>query len=203
MIDLIHRQTLTDQIDTARALLDQISAHARCMEIMAQRPEWREAAIYSGVEVARLAIELTDFANDLCDTASNFDLVVLLDAHRQTVSKAISELWPWLPETDSVGGPWVWDRADAIERGYCDPGEQGDDCLIGVVGFEDAVYLFDETSQPCMYARLEELQAELDRRDAKLFLEPYYSFLWTIRHEPGRSICKPGAEEVYDDALPF
>ena len=96
------------------------------------------------------------------------------------IEEAIWSTWPWLDRQDSLGKSWVCDRAKAIECGYCPNDDESYYNLIGSVGMEDAVFLFDETDQPCMYTRCEELQKALRDRGVKVTLEPYYSFLWLI-----------------------
>lgn len=99
-----------------------------------------------------------------------------MDIH-QTINSCIEAVWPWLDKKDSVGDSWTWTKEDTLERGY---GTDDPDRLAGCVGFEDAVYLFEDRDRLCMYTEMELLQAEIDRRKLPYWLEPHYSFLWMI-----------------------
>jgi hypothetical protein len=79
MIDLIHRQTLVDQLDTMRHLCDSIAVQLKLVELFTESAD-REKAIDAGVRLSELAIELDEFVPSLCDTAARFDLVALAEA---------------------------------------------------------------------------------------------------------------------------
>lgn len=98
------------------------------------------------------------------------------------INAAIEAVWPWLEKTDSQGGSWTWTASDSRDRGY---GKEDED-LVGCVGFEDAVFLFDERDEACMYTAMEYLQEEIERRGLPYWLEPHYSFLWLIHQNDGR-----------------